>query len=181
MRSPDSGQITWLALASACLFGCSLFGPAPQAVKSRPADFSATYEWREGSLPPPYYYQYTVSVEPNGLVTLTMIPDYPADGVPVWVETSTVDAAGLDALYSLMLDEGVFTNNWRAEEDPPVGGSFDWLTITAAGQQVEIPPFPIAAQAGAAERVKAAVAALAPAAAWEKLNAQRAQYVAGHE
>src|SRR4051812_20811553 len=32
----------------------------------RPADFSLTYDWRAGSMPPPFHYEYTVSISPDG-------------------------------------------------------------------------------------------------------------------
>src|SRR5690242_15643215 len=104
-----------LLLAAALLGGlaCSVFSPRPQptaigptaasptidAPTERPADFTASYHWAEGSLPPPFHYEYTIDVAADGTVTLTYVPDYPNEGVPEWVETVSLDAAQLDALY----------------------------------------------------------------------------------
>lgn len=146
----------------------------------RPGDFSLVYEWREGSLPPPYHYETTITVAADGAGSVTLVPDYPGPGVPVWTETFSLDAAALNALYAQLAAEGAFSTRWRALEDPPVGGSFSWLTLTAGGRQIEIPPFPIEAQAGAAGRIQAAVTALVPTEVWDSLHARREQYVAEH-
>jgi hypothetical protein len=176
------GRLAWLALlASSAMLGCSLFTPSAEPVTERPDDFSLVYEWREGSLPPPYHYEYTITVQADGLVTLTMVPDYPGAGVPVWTESLTLDAGALDTLFALLVAEDAFTTNWRAEDLPPVGGGLDWLTLTANGRTVELPPYPIEAQAASADRIQDAVIALVPQDIWDKLNAQRERYVAEHE
>jgi hypothetical protein len=86
----------------------------------------------------------------------------------------------LDALYAQLAAEGAFSTRWRSLDAPPVGGSYSWLTLTASGRQIEIPPFPIESQAEAAGRIEAAVNALVPPDTWASLHARREQYVAEH-
>jgi endonuclease V-like protein UPF0215 family len=62
-----------------------------------------------------------------------------------------------------------------------VGGSFDSLLVTAHDRTIGIPAFVVAAQAPSAEAIHAAVRALVPQDIWDKLNAQREQYVREHE
>ena len=175
---------TWLAL-SGCfllvLLGCSLFNPSTGLPDTLPVDFNLHYDWQEGSLAPPFHYEYSITLESDGRGELVMIPDYPGEDVPVWVEGFQVDADAMNELYQLMLERGVFTTDWRAQGDPPVGGSFQWLTVSAGGQTVEIPAFPIESQAEAAEAVSAAINRMVPQATWDKLDAQRDEYVATHE
>jgi hypothetical protein len=177
---PRRKPLGWLPFMLGTLLACSLFTPGSPALDERPADFSLVYEWREGSLPPPYHYEYTISVTADGAGTLTLVPDYPGPAVPIWTETFGLDAAALDALYAQLAAEGAFTTGWRAEDDPPVGGSYSWLTLTAGGREIEIPPFPIESQTAAASRIEAAVNALVPADLWDSINARREQYVAEH-
>ncbi|HUT36408.1 MAG TPA: hypothetical protein VNE39_23175 [Planctomycetota bacterium] len=58
----------------------------PERREGRPADFGFRYDWREGSLPPPYHYEYTISVSPEGEGTIVFRPDYPEHDVPAWEE-----------------------------------------------------------------------------------------------
>lgn len=147
---------------------------------TRPGDFTVLYEWQEGSLPPPYHYEYTIDIQPDGQGEVTMIPDYPSDTVPTWTEAFTVEQAKLDELYQLMVDKGMFSTKWQAQDMPPVGGGSDSLTVTAQGSDFHIPYFVIVRQATAASEIVSAVAALVPREVWDKLDAQREQYVQEH-
>jgi hypothetical protein len=189
------GWLTLLALLAVAGLSCSLFVPeatpaptvtaAPTATDpvpdGRPADFSVRYDWAEGSLPPPYHYEYTVSAGPGNTLTITMIPDYPSDDVPTWTETAPLDDATLDALFALAVEQGAFTTAWQQTDDIPVGGSSWSLTLTAGGREIDIPAYLIETQTAAAEAIANAVVALVPADAWARLNSLREDYVAEHE
>jgi hypothetical protein len=144
---------------------------------TRPDDFSLTYKWQEGSLPPPYHYEYTITVSSAGQGTIVMVPDYPADGVPVWSETFTVEATQMDAFYQLVLTNELFENSWQQKTDPPVGGSSQSVVITAHSQEITIPTYVIESQQEAANRIHSAIEALVPESIWAQLNAQREQYI----
>jgi hypothetical protein len=148
---------------------------------ARPDDFSLQYEWREGSLPPPYHYEYTISIAPDGRGQVVMVPDYPSDKVPTWTETFTLQPAQLDTLYQSLVEQGLFRQSWRAQDNPPVGGSSQSLVITAQGKTVVLPAYVLIEQEAAAEEIYAAVMALVPKPIWDKLNAQREQYMQEHE
>ena len=153
--------------------------PAPS--DTRPADFTVTYNWSEGSLPPPYHYEYNVAVAADGTVLLTYIPDYLGGAdVPVWTETVTLDSAQLDALYATLVELGLFTTNWESENGPPVGGSSDWFSATANGVAVAVPAYVIDSQRDDAEAMASTLTALIPQATWDKLEAQRQEYVDAH-
>jgi hypothetical protein len=163
------------------LSGCAALSPTPNPLDTRPADFNVIYKWQEGSLPPPYHYEYTIKIKPDGQGEIIMLPDYDSDATPYWIEPFTVTPAALDKFYRLLIDKGLFTQRWQAQSDPPVGGSYDSLQVTAHGQQINIPSFVIPLQAAAAEDITTAVRALVPQDLWDKLNTQREQYVREHE
>ena len=149
-------------------------------MEKRPDDFQARYEWQEGSLPPPFHYEYTIEVRSDGEGLIEMIPDYPGEDVQVWSEPFTVEQGELDELYRLMFEKRAFEQAWRAQDEPPVGGSGEWLTATAHGRTIEIPAYVVESQEPAAEEIYAAIRALVPQAIWDRLHAQREQYMEEH-
>jgi hypothetical protein len=159
------------------LASCGFFSVSAQ----RPADFAVRYQWREGTLPPPYHYEYTISVSADGQGEVEMIPNYPADDVPRWRESFVVAAADLDRLYQQFVAQGVFTREWRAQSSPPVGGSSESMQAIASGAQVEIPAFVIPRQEAAAAELYASIKALVPPQQWSRLEAQRRQYQEAYE
>ena len=143
---------------------------------SVPADFSVTYEWRAGSMPPPYHYEYTVKVTQDGAGTVVYIPDYPSDKVPTWTETFTLTPDQVSALYKLVVDRRLL-RNLREAGDPPVGGSVQWAEITANGKTYELPR-----EIAGPDRQDANALydymrdTVVPKAVWDKLEAQRQEY-----
>jgi hypothetical protein len=163
--------------AAALLIGCTSQGAAGPA----PADLLVTYEWYEGSLPPPYHYEYSIKLQADGAGEVTMIPDYPGEGVPVWSEPFSVSRPELNTLFGVMVAEGLFRENWQAMEAPPVGGSSEQLTVVAEGRTVKIPAFPIRTQQERAEAIIGALRDVVPTTIFADLEARRAAYEAEHE
>lgn len=164
-----------LGVAATLLAACSSQGgPAPD-------DLLIAYEWREGSLPPPYHYAYSIRLGADGAGEVTMTPDYPGEGVPVWSEPFSVERADLDRLYATMVERGLLSERWRAQDMPPVGGSSEDLTVVAGGRTITIPAFPVANQSERAEAIYAALRGVVPASLFADLEARRAAYVAEQE
>ena len=163
------------------LSGCDSSGDSGQMPKQRPADLTITYDWRAGSMPPPYHYEYTITIGPGATGKVQYIPDYPGEKVPTWTETFTPTDEQLDKLYTLMMEKGVFGNTLRAKTNPPVGGSIEWVSISGGGKQVSIPKFPEGTGADQVEEVYSAVKAVVPQPTWDKLEAQREAYEAEYE
>jgi hypothetical protein len=169
-----------LSILAVTLLACAVLNPTPTMTDTRPNDFTIFYEWQEGSLPPPYHYEYNITIQPDGQGQVVMIPDYASSTVPTWTETFTVEQTEMDKLYKLMVDKELFTQEWRAQDQPPVGGSSESMTVTANGKQIEIPVYVIPELADAAAEMYAAVTTLVPETIWDKLNVQREQYVQEH-
>ena len=81
-------------LAVSCI-GCATFHPSTNEQNARPDDFGVEYEWREGSLPPPYHYEYTVIIKPSSQSEIVLTPDYPSITVPKWTEFFKVEEQGM--------------------------------------------------------------------------------------
>jgi hypothetical protein len=158
-----------------------LAGCGSSAPRTRPADFALEFRWAEGSLPPPYYYEYTITIDNAGNGTVVFSPDWDFENPPVWTETFSLDAAALDALYAAFRDNGLFDRDWRQNELPPVGGGAESLTVTANGKMYEVPYFVAQGQSSAAGVIKGSVPLVVPQQIWDDLYARRDQYVAEHE
>jgi hypothetical protein len=169
-------RTTTLLLAALLLAACAAGDPA---AGPPPPDFQLRYDWREGSLPPPYHYEYTITLAADGSGTMTMLPGYPGPGVPTFEERFTLAPEALDRLHDALIAEGLLREGWREQRDPPVGGASWTLEVTHAGRTVVIPAFPVEAQQARAAAIAAAVEAIVPQAARDSLERQRAAYAAG--
>ena len=146
-----------------------------------PDDLFIRYDWHEGTIPPPYHYEYTISIGADGRGQVEMMPGYSSSAAPVWTEGFSVSPEALAGLYRLMGKRRLLATRWREIERPPVGGSTNWLSVTAGGRQVCTPAFIVPAQQPAAEAVYAAIKALVPQEIWDRLHEQREQYVRDNE
>lgn len=176
MRARAFFTVLFSLSAATLLMGCAAQGRA-----EAPDDLLITYEWREGSLPPPYHYEYSVRVQADGKGEVTMVPDYPGDGVPVWTEPFTLTPAQLDQLYAALVDKGLLSERWAEDQNPPVGGSSEHMSVVAAGRTIEIPAFVVPAQQSRAATLYLALRSFVPAPIFEGLEAKRAAYEREHE
>jgi len=150
------------------------------AASTPPADLALRYEWREGSVPPPYHYEYTVRLGPGGQGEVVFRPDYAQHDPPVWTEAFSVPGEALAGLYALLAEAGVFTRRWRRSPRLPIGGSTAWLEATAGGRTVTVPAGLAQSQAAAIGAVYEAIRGLVPGAIWAKLLARRDDYRRAH-
>jgi hypothetical protein len=159
---------------------CPRLGSGGDKADEAPADFGVDYEWRAGSLPPPFHYQFSIVVPPAGPATMVMVPDYPSDTTPRWTESFAVRREELANLYRLMVSYGLFSRGWRTQELGRVGGSNQSLTVTAHGKQFVVQDYLPRCQEALANGMDSAVSALVPKATWNRLQARRQQYVQEH-
>ena len=141
-----------------------------------PSDFSAEYKWREGSVPPPYHYEYIISIGPGARGEIVFFPDYPSDETPAWRETFEVSDEALSAFFGLIKEKEVLSTNWQEMENPLIGGELEWLKVTAGGTQVLVPSLLIEEQAAAISAVFQAIRSFVPESIWTDLMARREQY-----
>ena len=168
-------RITPLVLVVLLIGGCgdddAGFDP-----EVRPADLAVEYSWYEGSVAPPYHYEFDIEVRADGSGTIRYRPDYGSD--PEWVEDFTVSDADLDVLYWYMFDAGVFTSEWREDEEPPVGGSVAGMRVTAGGTEYRIPlDLADAGDREAVIPVYGHIEGLVPNEIWRDLESRRTEYM----
>ncbi len=169
-----------LVLFTVYCIGCATLHPPINEPNARPDDFGVEYEWREGSLPPPYHYEYTIIIRPSGQSKIVLSPDYPSTTVPEWTGFFKVQAQGLNDLYRTMVQNGLFTRKWRQLDAAPVGGSNQTLLVTAQGKQIKVEDYLVPEQQASAKAMYAAVHALVPKDIWERLQTRRQQYMQEH-
>jgi len=143
-------------------------------MKVRPEYFSIQYWWREGSVPPPYHYEFSIYLGPGSKGKIVFYPDYPMDNPPVWTETFSVDDKALNELYTLTIEKGLFNKRWTEIEDPPVGGSLEWLEVVAHEDHIIVPSAINESQV--VNDVYTVIRSLVPKRIWSKLMRQYNEY-----
>jgi hypothetical protein len=169
-----------LTLLTVYCIGCATLHPSINEQNARPDDFGVQYEWHEGSLPPPYHYEYTIIIKPSGQSKIVLSPDYPSVTTPKWTEFFKVKEQGLNDLYQMMVENGLFTRKWQQLDAAPVGGSSQTLVVTAQGKQIKVEDYLVSEQEVSAKAIYAAVHALVPKDIWERLQTRRQQYMQEH-
>lgn len=100
---------------------------------------------------------------------------------PTWIENFPVSESDLDQIYASLHEVGAFAGDWRQQEDIPVGGSADDLSIVAYGQTYSIPSYIEGEErAKAIKEVYRAIEALVPQEIWDKITVQHEQYIQEH-
>ncbi len=150
-------------------------------MKPQPADFSVDYEWRAGTMPPPYHYEYSILIGPGEQGQIVYQPDYDSENVPTWSEEFTVTRQQLSDLYNLVVDRKLLREKWGKVTDPPVGGSLQWAEITAHGKTYKIPSHLQGFQEEAAGTLYEAVRGMVPQETWDKLEARRQRYMEDYQ
>ncbi len=148
-----------------------------QASQGTPPDLIVTYEYRAGTMPPPYHDEYTVVVGPGPQGKVLYSPNYPLDKTPTWTEVFSPTTAQVDELYALILKNNLLRDKWSELEMPPVGGSVEWATIQANGKTTTIPvALQASASQDAAAMYKFITDSLVPKAVWDSFETQRAEW-----
>jgi hypothetical protein len=169
----NRSMLLLLVLCLPLVSGC---GETPDGPATLPEDFRLAYAWREGSVPPPYHYEYRITVEPDGAGLIEFWPDYPGPTTPTWSEVFTVTAGSRLQLYTTLQAAGIWSTAWQEANPPRVGGSSASLEARANGRTATVPSDLVDSQTNRLTPVYAAIEALVPPAIWDNLRAQRQQY-----
>ncbi|MHB1354436.1 MAG: hypothetical protein ACYCZF_00510 [Anaerolineae bacterium] len=145
---------------------------------SRPDDFQVQYSWTAASVPPPYHYEYDVTIGPGLAGSIVYLPDYPGAGTPTWTAEFTVTETDLDALYQLVVRQGVLSRRWRELRNPPVGGDTSGIQVQANGKTVRVHSLMVNAER--LDPINKAVTKLVPQEIWDTLASQREKYEQEH-
>ncbi|MFC1925411.1 hypothetical protein ACFLW2_01790 [Chloroflexota bacterium] len=143
-------------------------------MKMRPEDFTVTYKWMEGSVPPPHHYEYEIRIGPGEKGTIIFYPDYPEEGSPVWTGEFPLDNLSLDSLYELLVEKKVLSGQWKEREDAEVGGELEWMEGTAGNADFRIPSS--IKEPSLVESIYKHIRSLVPEWIWTKLMWNQQQY-----
>lgn len=178
-------RIFFLLFGPLFLVGCTVFAQTstvtsfPQALSD---DFEFEYYWETGSLPPPYFYSYTISVGPGAQGEIEFRADYSDEEPPIWIEIVAISEKDLDQLYRMFYDMGIFEKEWLQAADTPAGGSTSKLSGYVYGQVFSIPSFVAGdQQARDARALYEHIEGLVSQETWDKLMALHDEYVAENE
>lgn len=152
----------------------------PTPASGAPADFCVIYHWQEGSVPPPYHYEYEIRVGPGPLGQVVFYPDYPGQGTPKWQEDFALSAADLDRLYGLMDRQHIFQQQWQSPLRQTVGGSLEFMDISVSSNHSRVPSQLVEKDAALVREIYDALRSLVPQALWEDLHARRQVYENEH-
>lgn len=131
-----------LFLMFCCLVALTACQQAAALPPSAPEDFAVVYHYNVGSLPPEYYYEYTIYIDHSGgMVTYQHGYGDGDEGFEMWSETFPLAPEQVEALYDTMVEQGVWSRRWQQEEQMPTGGDVEWLEVTAQGESVEVPTY----------------------------------------
>jgi hypothetical protein len=135
------------------------------------------YQWREGTVPPPHYYEYAVSVAGDGMAEIGLTPDYPQDHPPVFRAMFRVAPSAIQRVDEVLAeaDETVWMP-LPTERAASLGDSTERLTLFGgAGVAMFSTTFSSDDKARLAT-LREAVRGMVPADVWQRLQRRRAQY-----
>lgn len=104
-----------------------------------PDDFSFKYNWQMGSVPPPYYYEYTIQVNSDGSGQVELLPDYPMHHPGKRTAALNLDRKTMEYLFKEMSEAGLFEINCPEIDPNWTGGSQSALNVHAWGKDYNVP------------------------------------------
>ena len=96
----------WLVVMMTVLAGFVTCGCEEVTVGARSDDFKVQYSWTAASMPPPYHFEYDVTIGPGLAGSVVYLPDYPGADTPTWSAEFTFTETDLDTLYQLIVRQG---------------------------------------------------------------------------
>jgi len=156
------------ALASGCSQASGGTAVAARETGAMPDDFTATIVYRNGSVPPPYHFEWRLRVDGGG-GELSWRPGYDED-VPAWVEAVAVSAEQRAELYAALRAAGAF-DKAPAPDENLAGGSTGSVELTAAGRTHSPGELGLSEDSqDILEAVHTAAEDVVPAAVWSRMS-----------
>jgi len=147
------------------------------SIPNLPADFLLEYCWREGTVPPPYHYEYRVRLDASGDGEVLFYPDYPSEQPPEWRESFPVPPLELRRLYQQIVEGKVLSQTWELIPDmeAPIGGELESLEIVVNAQRYTVPSAIV--DASRVEAIYRLIRSLVPETTWRTLMERREAYI----
>jgi hypothetical protein len=158
--------------------GCAQENPGTPTADAQvmPADFAGTVTYANGTVAPPYHYEWRVAFDDSSAV-VEWRPGYDEATTP-WRETVEITDDQRSHLYDRFRDLGVF-DTAEATDDGMVGGPGGNLEVTAGGKTYDPGSLGSSEQSGQLLRdVADAVRELVPDDVWDGLEAKQDDWTA---
>ena len=146
---------------------------------------SLIYHYQTGSIPPPHFYQYDLTLYADGTSTLVYYPGYSND--TTWVYNFSIGSEDIKILNdsitgSKLLSEPITS---MPEHKHPIGGSMQNVTIFMVQepgvdrmpQSIASPFFPIPQYQDGLKNLYAEIKSLIPQSVWDEISKRKEEYM----
>jgi len=143
-----------------------------------PNDFSLSFDWNTGALPPKYHYSYVITIGSGAQGEFKYISGYDqSDDSNQWVTSFTLSKKELEKLYAYMEKQDIFRTSWNTGRGL-IGGSTTSLIITAHGKEYQIPSISELKEVDKVlvEDVMDEIRGYVPDSIWEEMNDRQTRY-----
>ncbi|NMC47203.1 MAG: hypothetical protein GYA52_10305, partial [Chloroflexi bacterium] len=132
-------MVTRILMLGICFVAAFLSSGCSQVPQQRPQDFAIYSYWNTGALPPEYYYEIEIEIDPDRNGTLTYQADYESESGKENVFQFSVDETTWNDFYMWLKTNRIFRNNWQQSKEIMVGGSGTQVKLQMNGEKYEIP------------------------------------------
>lgn len=137
---------------------------------TRPDDFTFIFEYSEGSVPPQFYYEYSIEIASDGSGEIRYLPDFPQNHPDELVELFQISNEEMDRLYLVMKHSGMLHPTWHPSRTGRLGGPKTRLQVIAGGRVFEIRSAVNVDDAGELEKLYDQIRACVPQRIWDKIG-----------
>lgn len=147
------------------------------------------YHYQTGTIPPPNYYRYDLTINSTGFGTLVYYPDY--SEMDSWVFALKFSEDDLNKLDKLINDSGVMTESIPSVPDSllPIGGPLKNLTIVLAQdpnldqapQRIKMPYFPAEGYKEKIESLYNEITKIVPQSTWDEIKTRKDEFIKNYK
>jgi len=148
-----------------------------------PDDFSLSFDWNIGALPPKYHYAYVITIGSGTQGEFEYVPGYDNSGESNgWITSFSLSKDALEELYGYLKNKDIFRTRWKTGRGL-IGGSTTSLIITAYGKEYQIPSISELKDADRilVEEVMDMIRGYVPDSIWEEMNDRQTRYEESYE
>ncbi len=147
------------------------------------------YHYQEGSVPPPYFYSYDITISAGGTGTLVYSPNYGND--TTWVYNLTITESDMSKLNEAITRSNVL--NEKIPELPnekiPDGGPAQNITVTLSQDpnldrtppKIVTPYYPEESYLETLTGIYSVIQKTVPENVWNEINSRKAEYIKNNE
>lgn len=147
------------------------------------------YHYQTGTVPPPYYYSYDLTVTYSGTGTLVYSPGYGND--TTWVYNITFSQSDIDKLNEVIIKSNVLNEKTPALPDSlhPIGGSLQNISIQLPQDpnldqvppRIVTPYFPADSYKESLAEIYSVIQKMVSDNIWNEIHDRKEEYIKKHE